>query len=578
MTEERSALREQLREEAPQLYESLMRSWEIAKQQWLPAISAKGGSFNSFPHLRNIEQYANDLIAQATALTPGSDDVRFSPVEKYLLLAAILFHDIGRSRPEKDHAKASWSVIRTDFPSLGIDSKPIAYILADICCFHSCDEDMKARLDLGNHHVSPYGIINTMNLAVILKTVDEMDGAYTRVFPHYLICNPRSTVQEMRNSTPSVRVDLRNGIVVNTTEFSDLDPFREDPQQAFSMENGRNGKKWMEWSSIQYKMNDDFPSVFGLLEVPHSEIISFRSSLRLPNNSLPSSNGVEEKPERPCEICGRYSDCELSSHSQTIHQIIDSSAIQKGGQPANLPKLFSCVENPKGFINLPCPSAHLERSRLLPHLLLRGFLQVARWPAGELLDLSPIAFLASAANVRASAAKLVGIRLDLAVSGFPIEAWVLEYREHLFTCAGRETYEASLSREFLCEVVRRMWQLSAGMFGREPCTYETLAAKLRTNDLPLVRTAVRRLAIVTRHRAQDGRSGSRQDQLATCHTFRAAVDRWWWIPQEGSLCGKNRPTANGAPNWHSMQQVLERIRLLADPREDCYTAIPPTLN
>jgi hypothetical protein len=177
-----------------------------------------------------------------------------------------------------------------------------------------------------------------------------------------------------------------------------------------------------------------------------------------------------------------------------------------------------------------------------------------------------VLFLVLAGSLRGSARKLERMKLDLGIYGIPVEAWLLEYKEHLFTPAGRETYEAILSKDFLRDVVDRMWHLAAGMFGREPCSYETLAAKLRVSDIDRVRTAVRRIAIVTRHT----KGGNRR-----CYTIRFSTHDWRWIPCEYCECRNNGPGGQGSvadpeyAKWHGQEWVLKRIEQLAAPGKDC---------
>jgi hypothetical protein len=179
--ENRLSLRDALRQESPELHASLMRSWDIARNQWLPTIVGNKGSFNSFPHLRNLESYANEVLAQTAAMSPKAEALQLNAIEKYLLLASILFHDIGRSKPKGDtpHAEISWKIIRKDFASLGIENERIAHIIADICCYHDCGKEAEARLDLNDHTVGQYRDIHAKRIAVFLKFIDELDGAYT---------------------------------------------------------------------------------------------------------------------------------------------------------------------------------------------------------------------------------------------------------------------------------------------------------------------------------------------------------------------------------------------------------------
>ena len=57
-----NVLREQLRSQSPELNAALERSWEVAFDEWLPAVSPSKDSFNSYPHIRNLENYLTKLV------------------------------------------------------------------------------------------------------------------------------------------------------------------------------------------------------------------------------------------------------------------------------------------------------------------------------------------------------------------------------------------------------------------------------------------------------------------------------------------------------------------------------------
>ena len=122
-----NTLRALLKAQHPELSEALERSWKIALEQWLPAISPSSSSFNSYPHLRNVEACLDGIV---NAFTPHSADASacfLNPLEIYVLLASILFHDIGRvgeeaaikSKSPLKHAVFSRQTIVSSFAQLG---------------------------------------------------------------------------------------------------------------------------------------------------------------------------------------------------------------------------------------------------------------------------------------------------------------------------------------------------------------------------------------------------------------------------------------------------------------------------
>ena len=664
MTGEISWLRERLREESPELHSSLLRSWYIADTQWLPTIAGNKGCFNSYPHLRNLERYANEVLEQISAISPKAEALQLNAVEKYLLLAGILFHDIGRSKPEEKtpHAEISRDIVKTCFSDLGIENQRLAIVLADICCYHDCSPAKERELDLNDHSISPYGEIHAKRLAVFLKFVDELDSAYTRVYPHYLAGKPSNTIEGFRRSISSIRIDLANRTVVTTIDLpadrlaiwppelqakpgetekerKAREEKRKDgpnPEHAYhaaqkpaeneprSIEQPLAGSEkkggWCGWANVPLNLNSDFVRIFlspagraprgdrqGTARRHHawalaarevdwcsemgkaqSQVAGARRRLEVTAQEAPldlrSDPGfchpwVLSAPMPDYSGYGRsvikrlFPDSLFGTNAAALQfglpfcdwlgisaELLNDWKAAAGARPAADGRIalrpFATVERPDGYVPLPALGAGNDHfASLVPFLVLRNlaFPDLAS-SAPEPDDSSRIFFLNLAGAMRRSAWKLDRMRMDLGIYGIPAEAWVLEYGEHLFTSAGRETYEAILSKEFLCEVVDHMWHLAAGMFGRDPCSYSTLAARLRVGNVDRVRTAVRRIAIVTRHRDE----GSADH----CYSIRFSANDWRWVPCATCRCDTVQK------EWHGQEWILARIGQLADPRED----------
>ena len=158
-----------------------------------------------------------------------------------------------------------------------------------------------------------------------------------------------------------------------------------------------------------------------------------------------------------------------------------------------------------------------------------------------------------AGNVLENALDLAVFRNQLRVVGIPLDAWLLEREEHLFNCAGRETFEPWLTPGFLEETVKSMWRLSGSMFGATEITYETLAADLREPDVDRVKRAVRRIGIASRTRDERG---------AAQYAIRFSHGTWRWQPEETeevNAIGKALMTR---------EQVREIVSKLTPPTED----------
>lgn len=48
-----------------------MRNWDIAWQEWLFALDVNQDSFNSYPHLRNVEDYLDELVTAPEGARAG---------------------------------------------------------------------------------------------------------------------------------------------------------------------------------------------------------------------------------------------------------------------------------------------------------------------------------------------------------------------------------------------------------------------------------------------------------------------------------------------------------------------------
>jgi len=139
MTEGKS-LREQLAQEAPELHAELLRCWKIADEEWLPAIKGNLGSHNGYPHLRGVEEHANAILAQVSQEDAPFGAVCLSSAEKFLLLAAILFHDLGRAFTEsngKKHGLRTKEALETNYAQYGLTNKRMAKAIGDICRYHT---------------------------------------------------------------------------------------------------------------------------------------------------------------------------------------------------------------------------------------------------------------------------------------------------------------------------------------------------------------------------------------------------------------------------------------------------------
>jgi len=709
MESTKGRLRKQLEKEAPELYASLMRCWRIAEKEWLPAMPSKEGSFNSVPHLWNVEEHVDHVLAQVDGVDTKAPfgKLELSPCEKYLLLASVLFHDIGRILDKNgQHGTKSKNLIVKYHAHLGIENERLAEIIGDICEYH--DHRKPETVYLPNLNIAPYGMIHVRRLAIILAFCDELDGAYKRVFPKYLPVKKEDIISGFRRNTTDVRVDVSSMTVITCVGI------KRDELEGKEKEDGKeNTPIKLDDTNVYLKSEKKFVSQFlkifdsyvkaqeivasnptdnKLLEanrkivdkwkdVFEDKILSVHNALKANEkpllakwgaflrgvtdealaekikvaitalqgqakpfaqkwNSLPlaldplNTKALEEEIKKLNkngsflmaewetlfldvvvlkelvnniksalkEQEKHFSDLKnavLAKDEKKQREIVEKLKAQsllnrwdtllcdiKNDTSANLIKslnkvrnkgtefisknlkadnvivsFFSSLEYKESFLPMflkPCFSLENETSpqyKLSSVLLDVGYSEIKR--PEELspnANLSLITFTALAAYVHSASRRLKDMKESLSRYGLPFRAWVLEYEEHLFTWYGCETFEASLSKDFLIEVADQMWRLSAGIFGREPFSYETLAAKLRDthNNIGLVKTAVRRISIVMRHRHGE-------ENKLVHDVIRSSDSLWWWERKEEHDKSDNK--------YHGFSAIYQRINDLADP---CY--------
>ena len=590
-------LRKQLKDKDSKLYDALMRSWDIAEKEWLPAMSSKMGSYNGLPHITGVEAHADNILAQVdNDKAPYETTLRLSPCEKYILLASILFHDIGRIEQSDCHGEYSRAKIVGKHPSLGIEHKHLAEIIGDVCCYHDCSEKTKQNLkmqSLRDRDIEPYGLIRVKPLAILLALFDELDGSYKRVYPYYL--ETSSLIEGFRRSTSNIRTDVSSMTIVSCTDI--------DKEKLVSIE----------WDKMPFSLNGDFLKHEKLAnDAPHIE--EWYKSV----NKV--AKGEEHNNEKPTffpkgsDIVAMINQAEPNEKlkfPRILHDFI-SSSVNFNPNPLHEDRLsermvfmsyhkgdfagkrcvFTTYERTKSF--LPFFNANTFKSpfdlsssydtdlfpyalvyEVLSYLVLLRLIFVdgnrlqdmrEHMKKGKLDNEKKMIddrfkeifavnkFIAIATNVHAAARKLEDLKHELSEYGIPFMAWVLEHDDHLFTWHGQETFEASLDKHFLKMMVDRMWRLAARTFGRKPFKYETLAAILRVDNIKKVKLAVRRIAIISRHRHPEKIHSA----------IRYTESGWWWDARDDWKDGIPQVSSQVSSD-HNVKAILALIENLADP-------------
>jgi hypothetical protein len=439
-----NVLRERLRETAPDLYYSLERSWQIAYENWLPALASRCDSYNSYPHLRNLESYLQQIISELEK-QKRSGLASFTPLEMYVLLASILFHDIGMITASKksEHAKESAAIVQERFEALGIPSIEIATLIKNMCEFHglgSKRDIQRASGHLGTVTIDPHGKIRQLEMASMLYLLDHMDGAYTRVIPAFIKAAKRlDPVGAFRRVVKSVYFDYQAQMIC--TELGTFD------EEALNKE--------------QYKKR------IQNLEVRLEDMDRMESLLQ-----------DFREDEFSC-VDGEY-------------WVLKKAALDE--------KMKITIQPQPDIIHI----IHKKwfKWTMVEDCLLRLPLRVVK--KQQQIEWSNTTLLAMIMKDYSSNRKALNdIKENLAKIGLFIKDWLMSYEEHLFEDSGQEVYEPIFHKDYLHDTAKRMWELSTQVFGSSFFTFENLGASIREPNIEKVKMAVKRLAVLSKNRDKE---------------------------------------------------------------------------
>ena len=144
----RRLLRERQKQAETDLWRALMKMWDIAAETWLPRMGDRSDSYNGRPHVIGVERHLDRLV-------PDEVKQDLSSTEIFVLLAAVLLHDIGKldleqpldaadekegrvpsGQAEDRHWKDSCLRIQRDWALLGIPEPELASWVALLACSH----------------------------------------------------------------------------------------------------------------------------------------------------------------------------------------------------------------------------------------------------------------------------------------------------------------------------------------------------------------------------------------------------------------------------------------------------------
>ncbi|MBN1131130.1 MAG: hypothetical protein JXA71_19225 [Chitinispirillaceae bacterium] len=161
-------------------------------------------------------------------------------------------------------------------------------------------------------------------------------------------------------------------------------------------------------------------------------------------------------------------------------------------------------------------------------------------------------------NTLENAVTLREVKEILQSIDLPLFGWCVEYKDRLYNWKGEETYEPIFSREFLKRTLDDMWFLSSRIFGANKLSYESLASQMREPDLLKVKSAVKRLWILSSsfpEKPAAPTTGDLKKELADGSVFWISDGYWRW-----SI--KNRDQRHEVctdANVDTMKTILENL-------------------
>lgn len=511
-------LRQKLLNTAPELHDCLLRSWTIANNEWLPALSAQMNSYNSYPHLRNLEDHLDRMAKDFEELPDGKPWLGLTPLEIYVLLVSVLLHDIGRITNPDKHGVESCETIKNKYAALGLPSTELAAIVGNICEYHEPPKDKNKYgklLDrLRTVAIDPYGEIRQKEVACLLKLADHLDSAFVRVIPDYLLENfaAMEPVGAFRRVISGVSVDPRSRII-KTVIRDDISV--KLPKGVKKYDNLIITNKSERTDELKQRLQGLAPVInqpFNKLTMTHEEW-----------NAL------------------------FAGSKKEVWEALEFRLVP--------PSLITGTANRKQF-----GCAELLIARQLAFIGKANKSEKAGWTSGLILAVVM-------GNLRENCEALSELTDDLVSMELPILAWVIEHREHLYNERGEETYEPVVDIEYLCQVAEAMWKLSSGIIGQTNFTYDSLASELRDDDVSRVKIAVRRISIVAEKLKAVNNVNSQSVTINKSYPMAAVrygTDSWSWRVE---LPRSPEPSKLPLCRFVTLDKIHDALKNLSKPME-----------
>ncbi len=466
-------IKEQLKKESAELYQAYNNSLNIAVSEWLPSVETGKDSYNSLPHIRNLENLLNNLL---TKCEKENLKIKLNAAEIYVILSAILFHDMGKSTwlssdKSKEHGSISKEKIYKSARTFGIPSNELAKTIGKICEYHSAapKERKDIRHEMSISEIDPYGEVNELLLATLLTFVDYLDGTYTRAIPDYIADSLKiEIVGAFRSLIRGVNIDLKAQMVY--TNLGDVKYY--------------DGQKDLETDYL-YSYNDKCNNTI-IKGFENTEFIkSVKDKKNMDINVLESL--ITEDKITVEEILERHLKGIKTNEPVALLQKINSTNKLENKSEDILKDILESEFKTVDWL-IVLQILHAKRKSSEKENKSSG--NIKGWKLEVLLQ----AFMS---NILDNTFALSSIASDLSVYGLPVNAWLINYKDHLYNFKGQETFEPIFNKKMLKDVAYSMWFLSSRTFGSSYIDYEDLASHLREPDIRKVMMAVKRLSIIT---------------------------------------------------------------------------------
>jgi hypothetical protein len=281
------------------LYE-YKRIYDHATTTWLPLLGQEEGSYRGLPHILAVEHWINKMITPELLST-------LTPVEIFLLLTAILFHDIGKiegvkastrkdyrlrrtrkSKRDDLHGQYSCLYVLRNWPSLRIFDGRIATYIALLSCSHKwrstipgsletdddnqlgdfaylCERACNLKCNPNAEQLQPvevygYGKMRLNWIAALIRLGDEIDVTYARTVARELRADS-SNEKGWRAFIEDISFD-RTGEAVKLLVNRVADKITPNAKTDLSTTVGRINQVLKNWHESFFEMNLPFRESF----------------------------------------------------------------------------------------------------------------------------------------------------------------------------------------------------------------------------------------------------------------------------------------------------------------------------